>query len=217
MIEDDFGFPIMLSGIGMIFTWVATSALVKVPYLVPRQQVRLCRFSSRCPGLLFWISSNRIAKCVCCQGSSALHCNDATEDEHAHRLVQEVSRSMFLTKIVPLGLCSAGTMGLGNMAYQYLDVAILEMLKSCCPVFVFLVSVALKLERFSWSRALSTCKFPIFYALYSPCMSHEKPFPPNGWVKLCRSHCRRDCLHSGLQCEQRVQTGPGPASWLTGS
>eukprot|EP00892_Ulva_mutabilis_P008677 jgi/Ulvmu1/6181/UM028_0037.1 len=107
MRTDGFAFPLTLSGLGMLFTWVATSILVRIRGIVPKQQA--------------------------------------------------ISRASFWTRIAPLGLCSAGTLSLGNMAYQYLDVAILEMLKSCCPVFVLLASIALRLERFTWPRFLSTC------------------------------------------------------------
>lgn len=92
------------------------------------------------------------------QTCSSLHFFTTTLQESVG--VQKIGLRPFLTKIVPLGLCSAGTMALGNTVYLYLDVAMVEMLKSCCPVFVFLVAVSLKLERFSWLRAVSTCVLP---------------------------------------------------------
>lgn len=39
MIEDGFGFPFTLAGMGMVFTWAATSVLVQFESVVPRQQV----------------------------------------------------------------------------------------------------------------------------------------------------------------------------------
>ena len=39
MTKDGFSFPLILSGIGMLFTWIATSILVQFDSVVPRQQV----------------------------------------------------------------------------------------------------------------------------------------------------------------------------------
>jgi drug/metabolite transporter (DMT)-like permease len=70
-------------------------------------------------------------------------------------VLQVASREDYLHRIVPLGFCSASTLALGNMAYMYLDVGLLQMLKSCCPVFVMLVAIAFRLERFSWPLVAS--------------------------------------------------------------
>lgn len=173
MIEDGFGFPFTLAGMGMVFTWAATSVLVQFESVVPRQQVSVGHARAR----------HKHRPVVALHGSITELLREQYYDyiygmnpQHTSVCVQELSRSTYLTRILPLGLCSAGTMGLGNMAYQYLDVAVLEMLKSCCPVFVFLVSVAMKLEKFSWSRALSTCKIPFYPALMFCCVCTVKAF-----------------------------------------
>lgn len=70
-------------------------------------------------------------------------------------VLQVASREDYLHRILPLGFCSASTLALGNMAYLHLDVGLLQMLKSCCPVFVMLVAIAFQLERFSWSLVSS--------------------------------------------------------------
>lgn len=95
--------------------------------------------------------------------------------ETAPACVQAISRASFLTRIAPLGLCSAGTLSLGNMAYQHLDVAILEMLKACCPVFVLLAAIALRLERFTWARFLSTCVLPVHTLPFTSMTSNALP------------------------------------------
>jgi hypothetical protein len=55
----------------------------------------------------------------------------------------------YLHRILPLGFFSAATLALGNVAYLYLDVGLLQMLKSCCPIFVLLVAISFRLEHFS--------------------------------------------------------------------
>jgi drug/metabolite transporter (DMT)-like permease len=68
-----------------------------------------------------------------------------------------VTRDDYLRRILPLGFCSASTLALGNIAYLYLDVGLLQMLKSCCPVFVMIVAIAFQLERFSLPLVASIC------------------------------------------------------------
>lgn len=63
--------------------------------------------------------------------------------------MQVVTQGTYLRKILPLGFCSAGTLALGNMAYLYLEVGLVQMLKSSCPVFVLVVALTLRLEYFS--------------------------------------------------------------------
>eukprot|EP00892_Ulva_mutabilis_P008674 jgi/Ulvmu1/6179/UM028_0035.1 len=81
---------------------------------------------------------------VTCIGSSVMVRIPAIVPEQ-----QAVTRETYTQKILPLGLCSAATLALGNMAYLYLEVGLVQMLKSCCPVFVLFVALALRLERFS--------------------------------------------------------------------
>ena len=69
--------------------------------------------------------------------------------------MQNVTPHDYMHKILPLGFCSAATLALGNVAYLYLDVGLLQMLKSCCPVFVMLVAIAFRLERFSFPLVAS--------------------------------------------------------------
>ena len=69
--------------------------------------------------------------------------------------LQVVSQDDYLRRILPLGFCSAATLALGNVAYLYLEVGLLQMLKSCCPVFVMLVAIACRLEKASFSLVVS--------------------------------------------------------------
>lgn len=60
-----------------------------------------------------------------------------------------MTQEAYIRKVLPLGFCSAATLAFGNMAYLYLEVGLIQMLKSCCPVFVLLVALSLRLESFS--------------------------------------------------------------------
>lgn len=58
--------------------------------------------------------------------------------------------SMWL-KFIPIGLAFAGSVLLSNMAYEYCSVPFIQMLKEGNVVLTFVASIALGLERFSWS------------------------------------------------------------------
>jgi hypothetical protein len=46
--------------------------------------------------------------------------------------VQTVSKATYLQRILPLGFCSAATLALGNMAYLYLEVGLVQVLLPAC-------------------------------------------------------------------------------------
>ncbi|KAL1510812.1 hypothetical protein AB1Y20_007096 [Prymnesium parvum] len=50
-------------------------------------------------------------------------------------------------RFVPVGICFALSLGLGNAAYLYISVAFIQMIKASTPVAVLLVSFALRLEK----------------------------------------------------------------------
>jgi drug/metabolite transporter (DMT)-like permease len=51
-----------------------------------------------------------------------------------------VTRSIYLFKIIPMSLCFAYSLAAGNMAYTYLSVAYIQMLKSFTPVPMLFMS-----------------------------------------------------------------------------
>ena len=64
---------------------------------------------------------------------------------------QTVTRQMWLTQIVPVGLCMALSMQLGNYAYLELTVAFIQMLKALCPVMTLIaLSIARMLNPTKW-------------------------------------------------------------------
>lgn len=52
--------------------------------------------------------------------------------------------------IVPIGLCYAGTLWVGNAAYLYLSVSFIQMLKALMPVTVYSVGCVFGTEKFTW-------------------------------------------------------------------
>ena len=49
-----------------------------------------------------------------------------------------ITRQVWLTRVLPVGAFAASTMALGNMAYLYLGVSFIQMLKALSPVFTML-------------------------------------------------------------------------------
>ena len=50
-----------------------------------------------------------------------------------------ISQGTYLRTIMPIGVCQAATLWIGNAAYLYLSVSFIQMLKALSPVAVFLV------------------------------------------------------------------------------
>jgi drug/metabolite transporter (DMT)-like permease len=55
----------------------------------------------------------------------------------------------FCTKLVPIIACTAGTMFTGNVAYLYLSVAFIQILKAFTPAVTMLLCLAFKVEKLS--------------------------------------------------------------------
>ena len=167
MVTDRFGFPLILSGSGMLVTWIASSVLVRFRAIVPERQVPAP--SLRRPWqakIKLNLHHSRLAALRCSvfltmrSGSRSRNLPPSLpppppppplpSSEMSECFVQQVvSQGDYVKRILPLGFCSASTLALGNIAYLHLDVGLLQMLKSCCPVFVMLVAIAFRLERFS--------------------------------------------------------------------
>jgi drug/metabolite transporter (DMT)-like permease len=117
--------------------------------------------------------------------------------------MQVLSQRDYVRRILPLGFCSAATLALGNIAYLYLDVGLLQMLKSCCPVFVMLVAIACRLERASISLVASILFIAAGTATTAATgmTSQHLPSVSRAWVD---SLTRQDSQAEGaVQCRQQ--------------
>ena len=61
--------------------------------------------------------------------------------------IPQLALRQWLTQILPVGLCFAVSLVLGNAAYLYISVAFVQMLKASTPVAVLLCSFAFGLEK----------------------------------------------------------------------
>ena len=61
-----------------------------------------------------------------------------------------ISRSEFIWAVLPVALCTAGDVGLSNMAYSRLPISVMTVLKSSAPVCIYTAAVVAKIERFQW-------------------------------------------------------------------
>jgi len=49
--------------------------------------------------------------------------------------------------VVPVGVCQALTLAMGNAAYIYLTVSFIQMLKAATPIFVLAIGIAFGIEK----------------------------------------------------------------------
>lgn len=63
---------------------------------------------------------------------------------------RSLSASIYITRIVPVGLMMAVTLQSGNITYLYLTVSLIQMLKSLTPVITMLLAFAVQLEHPTW-------------------------------------------------------------------
>jgi len=57
-----------------------------------------------------------------------------------------MTRQTYLTTIVPVGICQAATLALGNAVYMFLTVSFIQMLKAFTPVMVLVVGILFQVE-----------------------------------------------------------------------
>ncbi len=57
-----------------------------------------------------------------------------------------MTRDMYLKNVVPVGVCQAATLALGNAAYLHLTVSFIQMLKAFTPTMVLVVGVLFAVE-----------------------------------------------------------------------
>lgn len=64
-----------------------------------------------------------------------------------------VSREEFVRWIVPVAVCTAGDVGLSNMAYSRLPISVMTILKSSAPVCIYITAILFGIEPFRWKTA----------------------------------------------------------------
>jgi len=69
---------------------------------------------------------------------------------------EAVEGILWYQRVLPVGLASAGTFAFGNMAYLYLDVGFIQMLKSFTPVVIIL---------FAYLSGVETPTMPVVYSV----------------------------------------------------
>jgi hypothetical protein len=62
------------------------------------------------------------------------------------KIDRKITMNYWLTRILPVGLLSAATIGSGNSVYLYLSVSFTQMLKALTPVYILLCLVMFKVE-----------------------------------------------------------------------
>ena len=66
----------------------------------------------------------------------------------------QVSSAEFIFSILPVAVCTAGDVGLSNMAYSRVPVSVMTILKSSAPVCIYTAAVLVGLERFRLRTSL---------------------------------------------------------------
>lgn len=61
--------------------------------------------------------------------------------------VPAIGLKTYLKGFVPVGLCFAGSLALSNMAYEYISVAYIQMIKASTPVVVLIISFGFGIEK----------------------------------------------------------------------
>lgn len=67
-----------------------------------------------------------------------------------------VTRAEFLRTVIPVAVCTAGDVGLSNMAFSRLPISVITVLKSSAPVCIYFAAVVAGIEQFQW-RVVSIC------------------------------------------------------------
>ncbi|KAG6836214.1 hypothetical protein H0H93_010279 [Arthromyces matolae] len=85
---------------------------------------------------------------------------DGTKDVH-------MDRTLFLTKILPIGFLFSGSLVLSNTAYLYLSVSYIQMLKAFTPVAILIISWGARLQDPNRKLLLIVCMISVGVALAS--------------------------------------------------
>lgn len=70
---------------------------------------------------------------------------------------KQLSNEFWFTRVFPIGLLSAATIGVGNSVYLHLSVSFTQMLKALTPVYILLCLVLFKVEIPSSPVVVSVC------------------------------------------------------------
>lgn len=80
---------------------------------------------------------------------------------------QTMTLEMYATKIMPIGLLMALTLGLGNLVYLYLSVSLIQMLKCFTPVITMVCLFIARMEKPNGRLVASVCCIAIGTAIAS--------------------------------------------------
>ena len=89
----------------------------------------------------------------------------------------QVSRADFVRWVVPVAACTAGDVGLSNMAYSRLPISVMTVLKSSAPVCIYTAGVLSGIERFQWRTSLVCLVIAVSIAVSVPDSPSEQNMP----------------------------------------
>ena len=114
----------------------------------------------------------------------------------------------YCVRFVPIGLCFAASLSLGNAAYLHISVAFVQMIKASMPVATLLVSFALGLERPSWR--LSGFILIVSSGIGIACAAQVHPSVPGVLLQLGAIGCEavRLCLINLLLTSRGLRLSP---------
>ena len=115
---------------------------------------------------------------------------------------------VYCARFVPVGLCFAASLALGNAAYLFISVAFVQMLKASTPVATLLVSLCLGLER-------PSCRLAFYVMLVSSgiiasCVAQINPSVPGVLLQLSAILCEavKLCLVNILLTSRGLKLSP---------
>lgn len=102
-----------------------------------------------------------------------------------------VSRSEFLRWILPIAICTAGDVGLSNMAYSRLPISVFTVLKSSAPVCIYGAAVVGGIEKFQWRVGLvcAVIAVSVACAMPTPALSASWEYFTGILIVLCAMIC----------------------------
>lgn len=107
-----------------------------------------------------------------------------------------MTRDFYVRKIFPLGLLMASTLGFGNLAYLYLSVSFIQILKAMTPVMTMVVLVAARLDKPSTPVTIAVSIIALGTAIAS---WGELAFSLLGFVVMILSEACEACKLAAMQ------------------
>ena len=117
-------------------------------------------------------------------------------------------------RFVPVGICFAASLSLGNAAYLYISVAFVQMLKASTPVATLVVSFCFGLERPSYR--LFAYILLVSSGIFVSCISQVHPSVPGVVLQLSAicAEAVRLCLVNSLLTSRGLRLSPIASLYL---